>query len=282
MHLRVRGCVIASDRGLGARAILTLWAVILKRSNSHPLRVVQTCVCPRIHAAHCVAAIVTDPGKLHSWRASLAKWAPGMRVAVLLHAGKGSRDSTEAARRQIRAFAKSLAAPDNAEGGRAVQEQAEASTGEPESDCSSSEDPMEAPFDVVLIATPAAADAEILQELSALPWLAVFVEGIPEMSRELFQDLRPLLSQAHQRVALVKGSIRSDVAAADTLRSLTELVQPCVFDARQGHQLSMAHCASVWAEAVRSSVCAAISGSHAGHVAGNNALKQLRVFFGAL
>jgi hypothetical protein len=253
MRLGARGCSIATERGLGARALLAVWAVILKRSNSHPLRVVPGCTCPRTHAAHCVAAIVTPPEKLPKWRTALAKWASGLRVAEIVHARSSSGDATDAARRQMRAFAKSLAAPDTIGGeGRAVQDRCDASTeqGEAASDCSSSEDPLEAPFDVALVAAPAAADAGVMRELAWLPWLAVYVEGVPEMSRESFKGLRPLLAQAHQRVALVKGSICGEAAAADVLRSLTELVQPRVFDARQGHQLSMVHCASTSAEAV--------------------------------
>ena len=222
MQQRVRGCVVAREPGLGARTLIAVWLAALKCGNARPLRVASSAGGAPLYAAHMVGLVVAAEDRLSAWRTTLLTWAPGLRL-VALDGGAGA----DAAAAQLA----TAAAPPAAQPPAA---------------------PPPMPADVVLVPTAAlAAGAPLLRTLAALPWLAAVLEDVGDMPRDAFAAVRPLLAQSQQRVALERGAVPAGAEDASRLRNLTELVQPQVFDARHGQCLSMAHCASATADAVR-------------------------------
>ena len=215
MQQSTRGCILAADSGLGTRTVMSVWLAVLGRSNTRPLCPTPSSPLPSDkHVLHMAGLIVAQPQRVAGWRTALQSWAPGSRVAVIIDG--------------------------NSAGVLAAEIAAMARVG------------MQ-PYDIVLVSASLlmSGTAGALAELTSLPWLAAIIDQVASLQRDAFSALRPLLAQAQVRVAVETGALPCSTTDAPALRSLLELAQPQVFDARRGQRLSMVPCATSAAEAVR-------------------------------
>eukprot|EP00892_Ulva_mutabilis_P008731 jgi/Ulvmu1/622/UM001_0630.1 len=206
----VRGCILASDSGLGARTTMSVWCGLMQRSNSKPMPTVRRDRTAR----HVVAVAVCPAHSLPRWRTVLRRWAPALDVAAL-----DGTDAGAAVSAGLHSFAAQL--------------DAGITTAAP-------------PCDVLLVPADAVFDDDTVAVLERLPWLLAIMEGCGGVDRACFCAWRRVLAGAHQRIALEPGSLRA--VDCPRLRNLLEVVQPQLMDCRQGNMLTLAPCASPAAE----------------------------------